>query len=422
MQPIQRFFASTPVCLIFIFLTTTGFGFLETDFRDASRRVRDSRDFPNRYSIDNPPFRRETIRQKDRIYENLYDRRSFRTGTYRQPSERSTNALERDSRSGSIRENVRFNDNRERFFQERSRSLQDDRTRVRSSEMIRDLQFRLQSLNRARQAREAHRTRLISVSNDRSSLDERSRRTGESRENRESRRNMESRRNVEIMRNMESRRNVESMRSRESMRNVENRRNMETRRIVEIRRNVEPPAYRARSTRTIDSDRLVREDRRQRSTRIEAPIRFAERRMRFADNSERERSISRSNVENRDRTVDSRRFRESPSRVQASSNSRTPRFLSRNGGLSGEGGALSRRSLERETLSGDLVRSRSISDASNYMEKEVDGSSNFNACINVIQVLLGAYLVGQLVARSSKKRGFEFQNLLPFASMKQKVE
>lgn len=85
MLPFKKIFTSKSVCLVLIFLSSTTFGFLERDFRDSMPRksVRGSR---NKEYLEDLPFQRDISRQaneKDRVYENVYDRRSFRTGTDR---------------------------------------------------------------------------------------------------------------------------------------------------------------------------------------------------------------------------------------------------------------------------------------------------------------------------------------------------
>ncbi|CAG9827159.1 unnamed protein product [Diabrotica balteata] len=87
MLPFEKLICSKSVWIIFICLTSTTFGFLENLSRnDINRRnVRGSRASVESF-VEEMPFRKDTrgqVNEKDRIYENLYDRRSFRTGTDR---------------------------------------------------------------------------------------------------------------------------------------------------------------------------------------------------------------------------------------------------------------------------------------------------------------------------------------------------
>nr|XP_023018935.1 uncharacterized protein LOC111507808 [Leptinotarsa decemlineata] len=83
----EKIITSKSVILLLIFSTTTSYGFIKNDHRVTSRRynIRESRNLPDRrqqiernLNIRNGPHK---IDEKDRVYENLYDRRSFRTGT-----------------------------------------------------------------------------------------------------------------------------------------------------------------------------------------------------------------------------------------------------------------------------------------------------------------------------------------------------
>ncbi|KAG5869848.1 hypothetical protein JTB14_009010 [Gonioctena quinquepunctata] len=78
---------SKSVLLLLIFLTTTTYGFLQNDRRDTSRRADtlENNVFNDRRQIRNNV---KKIEEKDRVFENLYDRRSFRTGTPETTNER----------------------------------------------------------------------------------------------------------------------------------------------------------------------------------------------------------------------------------------------------------------------------------------------------------------------------------------------
>ncbi|XP_072400875.1 uncharacterized protein [Diabrotica undecimpunctata] len=87
MLPFEKLICSKSVWILFICLTSTTFGFLENLSRnDINRRsIRGSRASVESF-VEEMPFRKDTrgqVNEKDRLYENLYDRRSFRTGTDR---------------------------------------------------------------------------------------------------------------------------------------------------------------------------------------------------------------------------------------------------------------------------------------------------------------------------------------------------
>lgn len=138
MLPLKKF-TSKPVVILLIVFVSTSFGFLDNPNRDyeSRRSFRSSRVSMDREFSEKLPFRRDNNRranEKDVIYENLYDRRSFRTGTDRhirnQDRERISNIKDRHlteryvlfNRDNRIRDqNYRLLDNRSQL--DRSRSL-----------------------------------------------------------------------------------------------------------------------------------------------------------------------------------------------------------------------------------------------------------------------------------------------------------
>ncbi|XP_057666430.1 pre-mRNA-splicing factor 38B-like [Diorhabda carinulata] len=441
MLPFKKSTSKTVIILLIFFISTC-FGFLENLNRDyqSRRSFRRSRVSADREFREELPLRRDNSRrvnEKDVIYENLYDRRSFRTGTDRQfrnqDRDRVSNIQDRHL--------VERSDNRvtdhNRSQLDRSRSLiQNDR---RTNGFDRNIR------------RERDRNLEIRNGNERKIS------TGKTVEPERFSRDIRERRNdARQSRNLASRISYRegSLEERRRHRVGVESTQLTRARVVRYRRNVEnrqcdlnrKETQRSGGTKYVPM--VIRESRVRDGERHSRQYRYGtlnENRNPSVNRDDsrrtRTRNIYRNDYVARDRVLNgpisthsSRNdvYRAASSRRDSARQVSNARINSRNteNDSSSSRRFVPVRSNQRATRQ-SIDQSRSVQSVDRRSVPVVEYLPNenlvrklkFDVLANVIQVILGVYLIGQIFAHSSKKKLFGYQSVLPsWYSVKDKLD
>ncbi|XP_056644989.1 uncharacterized protein LOC130450545 [Diorhabda sublineata] len=412
---------SKSVIILLIFFISTCFGFLENLNRDhqSRRSFRRSRVSADREFREELPLRRDNSRranEKDVIYENLYDRRSFRTGTDRQfrnqDRERVSNIQDRHlversdnrvrdhnrsqlDRSRSLIQNDRRTNGFDRNIrQERERFSRDIRERRNDARQSRNLASRVSYREGSLEERRRHRVGVESTQLTRARV-------------------------VRYRRNVENRQcdlnRKETQRSggtkyvpmviRES-RVRDGERHSRQYRYGTLNENRNPSVNRDDSRRTRRTRNIYRNDYVARDGVLNGPISTHSSRndVYRAASSRRDsaRQVSNARINSRNTENDSGSSRQF---VPVGSNQRA-----------------TRQSID-QSRSVQSTDRRSVPVVEYLPNENLVRKLKFDVLANVIQVILGVYLIGQIFAHSSKKKLFGYQSVLPsWHSVKDKLD